>query len=89
MLMPKPHFSRRHLPARLRRLIGTWTVEGQFVGGEKIMDVRGTATFRWLAKDALVVQHIRMSVAPESTAVLGADDTHNRLLDIDRQEHRA
>jgi hypothetical protein len=53
-----PHFSPRHLPARLRRLIGAWTIEGQFVGGDEIMDVRGTATSRWLVKDALVVQHI-------------------------------
>ena len=77
MSLPKPYFSRRHLPRRLRRLIGTWTVEGRFVGGTKVQKVRGTATFRWLVKDALVVTRTRMSVAPASTAVLGADDTQN------------
>ena len=39
--------------------------------------MRGTTTFRWLVKDALVVMRTRMKVAPASTAVLGADDTHN------------
>jgi len=75
--LPKPHFSRRHLPRRLRRLIGTWRVEGRFVGGAEELEVAGTATFRWIVKDALVVMRTRMSVAPASTAVIGADDTHN------------
>ncbi|PYK68138.1 MAG: hypothetical protein DME50_00155 [Verrucomicrobia bacterium] len=77
MSLPKPHFSRRHLPHRLRRLIGTWTVEGRFVGGTEVRRVRGSAAFRWLVKDALVVTRTRMTVAPASSAVLGADDTHN------------
>ena len=78
MPLPKPRFSRRHLPRRLRRLIGTWTVEGRFVGGgAEAVKVRGTAAFRWLVMDALVVVRTRMTVAPASTAVLGADDTEN------------
>src|ERR1043165_1102967 len=74
---PKPTLSRRHLPRRLRRLVGTWKVEGTFVGGPEIMPERGTVTFRWLVKDALVVMHSRMKVAPETTAAIGADDTFN------------
>ena len=77
MKAPKPTLSRRHLPRRLRRLVGTWKVEGTFVGGPEIMPERGTVTFRWLVKDALVVMHSRMKVAPETTAVIGADDTFN------------
>jgi hypothetical protein len=77
MSPPKPRLSRRHLPHRLRRLIGTWTVEGRFVGGTEVQYVRGTATFRWLVEDALVVVRTCMTVAPELTAVVGADDTHN------------
>lgn len=77
MPVPKPHFSRRHLPRRLRRLIGTWNLEGRFVGGDEIIPVKGTVTFRWLAKDALVVMRTRMKVAPASVAVLGADDNQN------------
>jgi len=77
MSIPKPHFSRRHLPRRLRRLIGTWKVEGRFVGGDEILPVKGTVTFRWIAKDALVVMRTRMGVAPASVAVLGADDNQN------------
>jgi hypothetical protein len=64
MSLPKPHFARRHLPYRLRRLIGTWTVEGHFVGGTEGRRVRGSVTFRWLVKDALVVTRTRMTVAP-------------------------
>jgi hypothetical protein len=74
---PKPQFSRRHLPRRLRPLIGTWKVEGQFVGGDEVLPVSGTVTFRWLVKDALVVMRTRMKVAPASVAVLGADDNQN------------
>jgi hypothetical protein len=77
MSPPKPRLSRRHLAHRLRRLIGTWTVEGRFVGGTELQNARGTATFRWLVEDALVVVRTCMTVAPESTAVVGADDTHN------------
>ena len=80
MAIPKPRFSRRHLPRRLRRLIGEWRVVGQFVGGTKVLDVRGTATFRWLVKDALVVLRIRTTVAPWSTAILGADDEANEFV---------
>jgi len=61
----------------LRVFIGTWTVEGKFVGGEEEQHVRGTATFRWLVKDALAVWRTRMAPAPPSTAVLGADDNLN------------
>ena len=74
---PKPHFSRRHLPHRFRRLIGTWKIEGRFVGGDEVLPVKGTVTFRWLVKDALVVMRTRMKVAPASVAVLGADDNQN------------
>ena len=74
---PQPHFSRRHLPHRFRPLIGTWTVEGRFVGGDEILPVKGTVTFKWIAKDALVVMRTRMKVAPASVAVLGADDNQN------------
>ena len=74
---PKPHFSRRHLPHRLRPLIGTWKVEGRFVGGDDVLPVNGTVTFTWLVKDALVVMRTRMKVAPASVAVLGADDNQN------------
>ena len=74
---PKPQFSRRHLPYRFRRLIGAWKVEGRFVGGDEVLPVKGTVTFRWLVKDALVVMRTRMKVAPPSVAVLGADDNQN------------
>jgi len=75
--LPKPHFSRRHLAHRLRRLIGTWRVAGRFVGGSEVQDVAGTAAFRWIVKDALVIVRTRMTLAPASTAIIGADDTHN------------
>jgi hypothetical protein len=52
-------------------------VEGQFVGGDEILPVKGTVTFRWLAKDALIVMRTRMKVAPASVAVIGADDDQN------------
>jgi hypothetical protein len=77
MASPQPHFSKRHLPRRMRRLIGTWAIEGVFVGGPEELPVRGTSTLKWLVKDALVVWRTRMSVAPMSTAVLGADDNQN------------
>jgi hypothetical protein len=69
--------SRRHLPRRLRRLIGTWKIDGRFVGGDESLPVTGTVTFRWLVKDALVVMRTRMKVAPAAVAVLGADDNQN------------
>jgi hypothetical protein len=47
------------------------------VGGPEVLDVAGTATFRWLVKNALVVMRVRVTVAPASIAVIGADDTHN------------
>src|SRR5690348_9569857 len=77
MTAPKPTMSKRHLPRRLRKLIGRWNVEGQFVGGEEILDVRGSVTCSWLVKDALAVWRERSTVAPTTISVMGADDNQN------------
>jgi hypothetical protein len=71
---PQPRLSHRNLPHRFRPFIGAWKVEGRFVGGDEILPVTGTVTFRWLVKDALVVMRTRTKVAPPSVAILGADD---------------
>jgi len=75
--VPKPTISKRHLPRRLRKLIGRWIVEGQFVGGHEAMDVRGSVTCTWLVKDALAVWRERSTVAPKTISVMGADDNQN------------
>jgi hypothetical protein len=75
--IPTPEFSQRHLTHRLRRLIGTWRLDGIFTGGKEEMTERGTVSFRWLVKDALVVVRSNTRVAPKSVAVIGADDTFN------------
>jgi hypothetical protein len=80
MAIPKPRFSRRHLPRRLRRLIGVWKVEGAFVGGTEVLKVSGRATFSWLVKDALVILRVRTTVAPWSTAIIGADNEAKELV---------
>ena len=74
---PTPHLSHRHIARRLRVLLGTWKIEGRFVGGEEPLEERGTVTFRWLEKDALLIMRSRMKVAPKSVGVIGADDTMN------------
>jgi hypothetical protein len=74
---PSPDLSRRQSARRMRVLIGTWKIEGRFVGGPEPMDERGTVTFRWLEKDALLIMRSRMKVAPRSMSVMGADDTKN------------
>lgn len=75
--IPVPRFSKRHVARRLHVLLGSWRVEGQFVGGEEPLNERGRVTFRWLEKDALLLMRSRMTVAPRSLAVMGADDTTN------------
>ena len=75
--IPTPKFSQRHLAKRLRKLIGTWRLEGRFTGGLEEMVERGTVSFRWLVKDALVIVRSNTRVAPKSVAVIGADDTFN------------
>ncbi len=75
----KPWLSNRH-PARLLKvLIGTWRVEGMFVGeGAPPSPISGTTTIKWLVKDAFVVMRTRLrGGAPSSTSVLGADDKNN------------
>jgi hypothetical protein len=74
---PKPHLSSRHIARRLRALVGTWQLAGQFVGGDEVLEERGTVTFRWLEKDALLVMRTRTKVAPKSVTVMGADETAN------------
>src|SRR6185369_40112 len=74
---PTPHFSKRHITRRLRMLVGTWRVQGRFVGGDEVLEERGAVTFRWLEKDALLIMRSHMTVAPKSIAALGADDGAN------------
>ena len=76
---PTPHFSKRHITRRLRVLLGTWKVAGRFVGGDEVLEERGTVTFRWLEKDALLVMRTRMKVAPRSISAIGADDGANNF----------
>jgi len=72
---PAPMLSRAHVARRLRVLLGTWKVSGQYVGGDEPLAERGTVTFRWLEKDALLVMRSRLKVAPRSISIIGADDT--------------
>lgn len=60
-------------------LLGTWKVAGHFVGGDEVLEERGTVTFRWLEKDALLVMRSRMKVAPQSISAIGADDGANNF----------
>jgi len=77
MRPPEPTVSKRHLPRRLRKLIGRWIVEGRFVGGGEVLDVRGSVTCSWLVKDALAIWRERSTVAPKTICVMGADDNQN------------
>jgi len=72
---PKPNLSQQHVARSLRVLLGTWKVEGQYVGGDEPLSERGTVTFRWLQKDALMIMSSRTKVAPKSVSIIGADDT--------------
>jgi hypothetical protein len=76
---PTPHFSKRHITHRLRVLLGNWKVAGHYVGGDEVLKERGTVTFRWLEKDALLLMRSRMRVAPRSIAAIGADDGANNF----------
>jgi hypothetical protein len=80
MATSQPWLSNRHLPNRLKVLLGTWRIEGMFVGaGAPPTPIAGTTTIRWLVKDALVLMRTRLGApAPASVSVLGADDKNNR-----------
>jgi hypothetical protein len=74
-----PWLASRHPARELRRLAGSWSLQVLFPGVDTPM--RGTATFKWLEKNALMV--MRSSVRgsnrgkagpPTSVSVLGADD---------------
>jgi hypothetical protein len=72
--IPTPRFSKRHFTRRLRILLGTWKLEGRFVGGAEPLEERGSVVFRWVEKDALLSMRSRTTVAPVSISVIGADD---------------
>ena len=72
--IPTPNLAKRRFTQRLRGLVGTWKLEGRFVGGEKPLDENGRVSFRWLVKDQLLVLRSRTSVAPHSVSIIGADD---------------
>lgn len=82
MATSKPWLSNRHLPNRMKVLVGTWRVEGMFVGvGAPPTPISGTTTIRWLVKNALVLMRTRIrGGAPTNTSVLGADDKNNRFI---------
>lgn len=75
----KPWLASKHPARNLARLLGSWRVDVTLPGAAG--SIRGTATFRWLAKDALMVvrTHVRgfaRGGLPTSVAVLGADDVN-------------
>jgi hypothetical protein len=72
--IPTPRFSKQYIARRLRILLGTWKLEGRFVGGVEPLEERGTVAFRWVEKDALLAMRSRTTVAPVSISVIGADD---------------
>jgi len=74
MAIPTPDLAQRRFAQRLRVLVGTWKLEGVFVGGDEELLERGTVSFRWLVRDQLLVMRSRTKVAPHSVSVLGADD---------------
>jgi hypothetical protein len=74
-LAKKPWLSSKHPAKALARLLGEWSVEVVIPGADK--PFRGHASFRWLAKDALMVFRCRAGGGvPKSISVLGADDVN-------------
>ena len=71
-----PWLATKHPARQLARLLGSWRVEVTLPGAERA--IRGTATFRWLAQDALMVLRSRVGGGvPTSVSVLGADDVND------------
>lgn len=60
---------------RLDRFVGTWTMEGDLVGGEG-KNIKGQATFRWLPGGFFLEQHITLDflgLPIDSTELVGYD----------------
>ena len=73
----KPWFAKQHPATQLKRLLGRWSAAATFPNGDV---VRGAVTYRWLAKDALMIARSRMrKLIPASVSILGADDVNNQL----------
>jgi hypothetical protein len=73
----KPNLSRRHLPKRLAFLVGSWSIE-VILADPSAAPLRGVASFRWLAADALLILRSRVPGGPPtSISVIGADDSMN------------
>jgi hypothetical protein len=74
----KPKLPKKPTGRSLAVLLGDWTVEIVLPEGEK--SLKGTASFRWLAKDRLLTMKSRVKNGPPtSLAVIGADDTSQAL----------
>ncbi|HEY4177906.1 MAG TPA: hypothetical protein VGM90_13760 [Kofleriaceae bacterium] len=75
----QPWFSKTHPAKELHRLIGTWRHEAMIPGFEKpfVSTVRCT----WIKKDLLLLMKStgKKGGPPSATAVIGADDTNNKL----------
>lgn len=73
----KPRLSRQRPAGRLAILLGAWAVE-VILAGPDAPRLRGTASFRWLAKDAVMVMRSRVCGGPPtSLSAIGADDSNN------------
>lgn len=73
----KPTVSHRRLPRRLRKLIGSWALEGSMPAYDH--PIRGSSTIKWLVKDALLGIRTTARGMPPSDSVIGADDVNNNF----------
>lgn len=73
--------ARRRPGQLLGLLLGTWRVEVEFPGQLDYRPLVGSARFRWLVKDALMVVSTRVPGGPPaSICVLGTDDTNKEFV---------
>ena len=85
----KPRRVRRRAGQQLALLLGTWRVEIEFPGQLDYRPLVGSARFRWLVKDALMLVTTRVPGGPPaSVCVLGADDTNRTLTMLYSDERR-
>jgi len=81
MPSPKPSIPKIPLGQRLSVLLGVWTMELQFPAA-LATPIRGTASFRWLATDNLLLLSNQFDKGgpPTSTSVIGGDDATKDFL---------
>ena len=76
MPSPKASIPKTPLGQRLSFLVGVWAMELKFPATSDT-PIRGTASFRWLAKDNLLLMFSQFDKGgpPTSTSVIGGDDS--------------